>query len=196
LNEEYVIEKSQIINQLLSKVKINTAIDLGANNGYFSKLLASHNISTVASDIDPNCINQLYQANKQKNITNIQPLIVDLAVPTPAIGWANQERDSFWDRCHFDLSLALALIHHLAIGRNISLDQVAKQFSKISQYLIIEFVPKADPKVQILLENRQDIFDEYTLENFEQVFQKYYFIIDKQPVPATHRMLYLLEKKS
>jgi hypothetical protein len=195
LNEEYVLEKSQIIGQLLSKIEVKTAIDLGANNGYFSKLLASNNITTVASDIDANCINQLYLDNKQKKVTNIHPLIVDLAVPTPAIGWANRERDSFWDRCHFELSLALALIHHLAIGRNVSLDQVAEQFSKISQYLIIEFVPKTDPKVQILLENRQDIFDEYTLEGFERIFQKYYSIIDKQPVPATHRMLYLLEKK-
>jgi 2-polyprenyl-3-methyl-5-hydroxy-6-metoxy-1,4-benzoquinol methylase len=195
LNGEYVIEKSQIINQLLSKIKVKTAIDLGANNGHFSKLLASNNITIVSSDIDPNCINQLYLDNKQKNVTNIQPLIIDLAVPTPAIGWANQERESFWERCNFDLSLSLALIHHLAIGRNISLDQIADQFSKISQYLIIEFVPKSDPKVQILLENREDIFDEYTLEGFERIFQHYYTVIDKQPVTDTHRMLYLLEKK-
>jgi ribosomal protein L11 methylase PrmA len=196
LNEEYVVEKTGIISNLLSKIKANTAIDLGANNGYFSKLLSSNNIATVASDIDPNCVNQLYIDNKNKNVTTIHPLIIDLAVPTPAIGWANKERDSFWQRCNFDLSLALALIHHLAIGRNVPMGQIAEMFSQISKYLIIEFVPKSDPKVQLLLENREDIFDEYTIEGFEKNFLKHYSIIDKQPVANTHRMMYLLEKKS
>ena len=72
---------------------------------------------------------------------------------------------------------------------------MAKYFCSISKYLIIEFVDKNDSKVQKMLLNRKDIFDDYTQENFENIFGNYYKILYKNKIPDTERTLYLMEKK-
>jgi hypothetical protein len=59
---------------------------------------------------------------------------------------------------------------------------------------LIEFVPKTDAKVQLLLQNRVDIFDEYTVADFEQVFSKKYKVLLQEKIAGTDRILYLMEK--
>jgi len=69
----------------------------------------------------------------------IQALKVNICNPTPAIGWNNTERKSFWDRCNPDTIMCLALLHHLCISNNTPLDYVAKLFSEHCEHLIIEW---------------------------------------------------------
>ena len=89
-------------------------------------------------------------------------MLVDLTNPSADTGWANSERDSLAARCNADCVLALALIHHLAIGNNVPLHYMAQYFfASLAEWLIIEFVPKSDEKVQQLLISREDIFAEY-----------------------------------
>ena len=89
----------------------------------------------------------------------ILPLILDLANPSPAIGWALEERSSFLERGEPDVMLALALVHHLAIGNNVPLPSVARLFARMAPRAIVEFVPKDDPMTRRLLAARPDIFD-------------------------------------
>ncbi len=90
--------------------------------------------------------------------------------------------------------LALALVHHLAIANNVPLTLIANWLQLMSQYLIIEFVPKSDEKVKLLLQNRKDIFDDYSLENFKQVFAQKYQILKEQKVGNTNRVLFLMKR--
>src|SRR5205814_7950689 len=113
-----------------------TAIDLGANEGVFSFLLSGRNIRTVAADFDHTAVNQLYRKIKKENNENILPLLIDVANPTPSIGLNNAERKSFLERVNVDLALALALVHHLAIGKNIPIEKMAEFFGKITNWLI------------------------------------------------------------
>ena len=194
---DYLENKHQIIQQWLEKTKpLSTTVDFGANTGEFSKLTASNNIQTIATDFDPYCINALYREIKKTGEKNILPLIIDLSKPSPAIGVNNEERDSFINRTRVDLVLALALIHHLAIGKNIPFDKIASLFHQSGHNLIIEFVPKADEKVQLMLKTKKDIYASYTEENFELVFKKYFTIQNKQPVNNTGRILYLMIKNA
>ncbi len=195
LSDEYLRSKDLIVSNLLSKISLKSALDFGTNTGRYAQLLSSKNIPVVATDFDHNCIDNLYCEIKKNQTKNILPLVIDLANPTPALGFANNERDSFLNRSHSDLILALALVHHLAIGKNIPLNKIAEQFSSIGNYLIIEFVPKSDEKVKLLLQNREDVFLSYTLENFELTFSKFYSIIEKQIVNSTNRVIYLMQKK-
>jgi hypothetical protein len=195
LSDEYLRNKDLIISNVLAKISVKSAVDFGTNTGRYAQLLSSKNIPVVATDFDAKCINNLYCEIKKDQTKNILPLVIDLANPIPAIGFANNERNSFLNRCHPDLVLALALIHHLAIGKNIPLHKIAEQFSSIGNYLIIEFIPKSDEKVKLLLQNREDIFSSYTLENFEHTFSKFYSIIEKQNVNSTNRIIYLMQKK-
>ena len=132
---------------------------------------------------------------KEKNETNILPLILDLTNPTAAIGFANEERENIEQRAkNVDLIMALAIIHHLAISNNLPLEKIADYFARLSENLIIEFVGKEDSQVKILLATREDIFPDYTVEGFEKAFSKYYNIVEKRPIENTERILYLFKK--
>jgi hypothetical protein len=136
----------------------------------------------------------LYNNIRKEKIKNIVPLCASLNMPSPAIGWNNEERVSIIARLKTDLVLALALVHHLAIAENIPLNFIAAWLTNMSPYLLIEFVPKEDEKVQLLLQNREDIFENYTYDNFKKVFTSYYHIIKEEKIGSTNRILFLMER--
>ena len=92
--------------------------------------------------------------------------------------------------------LALALVHHLAIGNNVPLERVAAFFKTLGPWLAIEFVPKEDPEVQRLLASRQDIFSGYTQPDFEAAFSRHYNIQRVEPLRNSLRTLYLMNAKA
>jgi 2-polyprenyl-3-methyl-5-hydroxy-6-metoxy-1,4-benzoquinol methylase len=191
----YLDEKKKIISQLLSQVHGKKIIDLGANDGEFSFLSAEKGFTVIATDNDEQCISNFYKKIRKKGITNILPLCIDIANPSAATGFANKERTSINDRLKGDAVMALALIHHLAIGKNIPLQMLAAWLSELAPQLIIEFISKDDKKTQLLLQNKKDIFSIYTKENFENIFQQYFSIVSLNKVGNTSRFIYLMKKK-
>ncbi|MGE5108396.1 MAG: hypothetical protein ACM3H8_12675 [Sphingobacteriales bacterium] len=196
LSKDYLAAKEQFVKEFISLSDHKTILDLGANTGEFSLLAAQTSERVIAADFDADCINNLYNQTKQNKNKNIFPLVINISNPTPAIGWANKERESFWQRINVDLVMALALVHHLCISGNISFTMLADVFKTKCRYLIIEFVPKADPKVQQLLNYRKDIFEEYTEPNFEKTFSNYFVIIKQETIISTNRILYLMKNKN
>ncbi|MES2850259.1 MAG: SAM-dependent methyltransferase [Bacteroidota bacterium] len=193
----YITEKKKIIELWVDQLPgIKKAADLGANDGEFSKLAAGKNIAVIAADFDPWCINNLYREIKSSGIKNIQPLIIDLSNPSPSIGVNNAERDSFIKRCKADLVLALALIHHLVIGKNIPFEKVANFFSTAGNNLVIEFVPKKDEKVELMLKDKKDIYTTYNQQAFLTAFEKYFSVVDRKIIGNTNRVLFLMKKIS
>jgi ribosomal protein L11 methylase PrmA len=191
LSKEYLAEKKEAVRQLLQNVSYETVLDLGANEGEFS-FLCREDARVVATDIDSGCINELYKKIRSAHKTNILPLVVDLTQPAAARGWMHAEQPSFLSRAKAELTLALALIHHLCIGSNLSFQQVAELLAQCTRQLIIEFVPKKDPKVKEMLKNRTDIFDTYSQEQFELVFGNYFTIREKVKLQEADRTLYLM----
>ena len=195
LRNNYLEEKKNIVNRWLNRLEaLNTAADLGSNKGEFSGMLSARGIHTIATDYDPSCINDLYKSIKVSGEEKIQPLIVDLANPTPATGFNNTERNSFYNRLDTDLVLALALIHHLCITKNIPLEKIAGMFHQISRHLIIEFVPKEDAKIKIMLQQKKDIYSNYSEESFVASFSEFFSIEEKQTIPGSQRTLYLMKR--
>ena len=121
--------------------------------------------------------------------------MLDLTNPSPALGWNNEERDSFAARGPADMALALAVIHHLAISNNVPLSQLANFFAARCRWLVIEFVPKSDSQVQKLLTSRQDIFPDYTREGFEAAFSTRFKTCKSVSVRDSERTLYLMEAR-
>ncbi len=192
----YLEEKKTILQKWLSQESsISTAIDAGANAGEFSKLLAQKNIFTIATDFDPYCINTLYKETRATKVNNILPLILDLSNPSPAIGVNHHERASFLERANADLVLCLAVIHHLTIGKNIPFEKVAYLLGTLGKNLIIEFVPKEDEKVQLLLASKKDIYTTYSKEDFVRVFSNYYNIDKEEKIADSGRALFYMKKK-
>ena len=192
----YLAHKRKLIESWLQKTKPATLADHGANTGEFTRLAASMNIPVIAVDSDAACIESLYRESTHKRMDSgdILPLVVDISKPPPSIGVNNNERASFIGRLHTDTALALALIHHLAIGKNIPFEKVAAYFQQTCQDLIIEFVPKEDEKVQFMLSQKKDIYTDYTEANFEKTFSHYFSIEKKEKIDDSDRTLYLLRK--
>ncbi|MGN0013790.1 MAG: SAM-dependent methyltransferase [Candidatus Gastranaerophilaceae bacterium] len=195
-DDESFQQKKDIVSEFIEKIKPQKIWDLGGNIGIFSRIASDKDINTVSFDIDPLAIEKSYLTVKEQGEKKILPLILDLTNPSPSIGFANEERDNIVLRAkNVDCIMALAIIHHLAISNNLPLEKVAEYFSRMSKNLIIEFVPKEDSQVQILLATREDIFPNYNVEGFEQAFSDYYNIKEKQPIEGTQRILYLMELK-
>lgn len=194
LGDDYLKAKTILVKSFSNFVDFKTMIDLGANDGHFS-LLFGENKNVIATDADNNCINDLYLKIKKEGRQNILPLVNDLTTPSPAIGWANTERESITTRLKADLVMALALIHHLAIAKNIPLPIIANWLQPMGEHLIIEFVPKDDEKVKLLLQNRKDIFDRYSLDHFKAAFAPAFKIVREEKVGNTNRILFLMKRK-
>lgn len=194
LSSDYLIEKKKLVSSFLNEMSYNSVIDLGANEGEFS-LLCKEDALVVSTDFDSSCINSLYTKVKNKKLKNVLPLVVDLTYPSPAMGWMNHERSAFISRKKFDVGFALALIHHLAVGKNLSFDQLAVFFAGLCNQLLIEFVPMDDPKVKEMLTWREDIFDGYTEELFQAAFEKHFLMKKKITVPGSLRILYFFQKQ-
>jgi SAM-dependent methyltransferase len=192
---EYTIVKKQIIADMLEDVKPGKVLDWGANTGIFSRLAAEKGSFVVSVDADPSCVDQNYLKNGVNEEKNIHPLLLDLMNLSPSIGWGNKERISFNDRFKPDLIMALALIHHIVIKWNVSFEMVASQFAAMAEYLIIEFIPADDDKVQTLLLNRTESFPDYNKVKFEEAFLCFYNIIRQIPCEFNTRIFYLMKRR-
>lgn len=190
-------KKEEMVSLLLDQIDVagSKVLDLGANTGVFSDLAAKKAAYVVSADVDPVAVEKNYQRQKNVGSQNIHPLLIDLINPSPAIGWNNVERNTFYSRCNSKVVMALALIHHLAISNNLPLSKIASFFADLAPFLIIEFVPKSDSQAQRLLKAREDIFPNYSSEGFEEAFKSYFTVKKKETLAGTSRTLYLLERK-
>jgi ribosomal protein L11 methylase PrmA len=195
LQDNYFKDKGKIMSGLVEKINFSSAIDLGSNTGEFAIMMEKKGSDVIALDIDQLCIERLFIHTAEKKL-RITSLVSDLLNPAPALGWDNQERHSLLQRLHADLILALALVHHLCIGRNLPFVKLAETISRMGQYLIIEFVPKDDEKVQQLLRHREDIFHDYNEENFLTAFSHHFNVIESAKVGNSGRTIFLMKKKT
>jgi len=188
--------KLLLVGEYIDIIQPGSLWDLGGNIGLFSRLASDRGIVTVSFDVDHNAVEQNYLTSKGEGSSYLLPLVLDLTNPSPNLGWHNNERMSLFDRSSPDVVLALALIHHLAISNNVPLEWLAKFFSSLSPWLVIEFVPKSDPQVGRLLATREDIFPDYSQEGFERAFSEHYTMQDTTQVRDSDRILYLMKKRA
>lgn len=187
--------KRELVDRFVARTEAKTAWDLGANDGRFSRAASARGILTVASDIDPVAVELNYRQVKERREEFLLPLRMDLTNPSPDLGWAHAERESLLARGPADLVIALALVHHLAIGNNVPLPRVAEFFAAAGRWLIIEFVPKSDSQVQRLLATREDVFPDYTEEGFATAFGAVFETVAAEPIPGSERTLHLLRSR-
>jgi ribosomal protein L11 methylase PrmA len=194
LSKDYLEHKKNVVSHFIQNIPYATVLDAGCNDGTFS-LLCKPEAEIIAADSDSICINQLYRRIKQEKLRHILPAVIDLTFPPGGYGWNNSEYPAFLDRKEYDLVLALALIHHLCIGKNIPMQKIAAFFDAIATHLVIEFIPKEDPKVQEMLYDREDIFDAYTESEFELCFGVYFIIAAAERIKDSHRKIYKMKRK-
>jgi SAM-dependent methyltransferase len=187
--------KKDSVREFLAERRPRSVLDLGCNTGDYSRIAADCGAQVIATDSDAAAIDRLYQALRLKP-RPITPVVLDIANPSPAIGFRNEERARFLDRVHADCLLALALLHHLLVSSNLSLDQVSHLFADLTrEYAVVEFVPPADPMFQRLLRFRVNLFEQVTLEACRKAFLNRFDILKEVPIPNSSRTLLFLQKR-
>jgi hypothetical protein len=188
--------KEALVGRFLAEAGGDVVWDLGANTGRYSRVAAGLGRNVVSWDIDPAAVERNYRDVRRGNEERILPLVLDLANPSPGLGWANEERRTVADRANADVLLALALVHHLAIGRNVPLERISDYLAGLAPTLIIEFVPKDDPMVQTLLATREDVFADYTIDGFRGAVGGRWHIAIEEAIEGTQRRLFLLTRRT
>ncbi len=179
----------------ISRNNFNNVLDLGCNEGEYSKIFDSNGSNVVSTDFDNECLNKICT---NKNNNNLTVFKIDLSNPSPAIGWVNKEHESFIKRMEkkFDLVLCLGLIHHLQVTERVPLENILNMLENLTKKkLVIEFVSNKDEKFEQLAGSNIELYLDYSQDYFETVIKKKFNILDKLNLKNAKRTLYYLEIK-
>lgn len=187
--------KKALVREFLVQAKAGEVLDIGCNTGDYSRIAADCGADVLATDFDMGAVEQMYRRLKQEP-RSITPMVVDIANPSPGIGYMNAERPAFLDRAKPDCVLALAVIHHLLVGANLPMAAIRDLFASLTRkHLVLEFVPTDDIMFRKLIEFRVNLFDAITLDHCLAVFGEKFALVRQAPVQNSPRTLLLLEKR-
>ena len=189
--------KESFVKDALGEFSPRRVLDIGANTGHFSEMAAVGGASVIAIDSDQAAAGRIWQRASEKKL-DILPLVVDLARPTPALGWRNREFSSFLDRARggFDMVMMLAVIHHMLVTERVPLEEILSLAAELTtDLLLIEFVEPADPMFRRLARGRDALYAHLTAPYFESACAANFRIVQRQPIPGSSRTLYLLRRR-
>jgi SAM-dependent methyltransferase len=193
---EYLKDKEATIRRWLDIIKPKSILDLGSNTGKFSFIAAEYAERVISLEGDTKCVDKIEEQINLRKLDNLYTLIGNIAELTPSLGFHNFETKSINSRVNSDLVLGLALVHHLHINNQLSFAQIVEMFFLFSsQYLIVEFIPITDNKVQLLMRDKKINLSDYNEVSFTNILSKWYNIIENVSLKETERKLILLKKR-
>lgn len=186
--------KTVFVEEAIARVSPSTVWDIGANDGHFSRLAARTADHVVAMDVDEPVVDRLYRSLRDVGEQRVLPLVVDLADPSPGLGWEGRERQPLEQRGRPDLVLCLAVMHHLVIGRSVPVARFVDWLAGLDASVVLEFVGRADPMVQRLTLNRleHEIHRGYDDASIRGELERRFRIEREQALPSGHRTLFHL----
>jgi ribosomal protein L11 methylase PrmA len=192
-------QKEEFVRQTAHSRRWKLVWDLGANTGTYSRIAAAKAETVVALDADHFAVESLYQSLKDAGDggnARILPLVVTLADPSAGRGWRGIERRALIDRGRPELTLCLALIHHLVIGHGVPVRELIDWLAEICNHLVIEFVDKQDPMVVQLLRGRRDNYSDYDRAHFERSLGERFEVHHSEVLGSGTRKLYYATSRS
>ncbi len=143
--------KAEFLESALGRLGATRVLDLGANDGFFSKIAARSGSHAIAVDGDEAVLDQLYRTAGDANLSVV---VNDLGNPSPSQGWAGTERPSLVERAQPDLIVAYGLIHHLIYTASIPPRRVMEWLRSFDCPVLVEFVSPQDEMVARLSANK------------------------------------------
>ncbi|MGD0736745.1 MAG: class I SAM-dependent methyltransferase [Terracidiphilus sp.] len=194
-------EKQRFVAAVLERCRPARVLDIGANTGTYSLLASKAGAQVVALDSDSAAIEALGRTASEQS-QPITAMVANIARPTPAVGWRNQEQLSLLQRLtgegrltgKFDLVLMLAVIHHLILREQLPLPHIADLCASLtSRWLVLEWVPPADPMFQEWLRGRDDLYGSLSEDDLKLAFAPFFHVADRAEL-GNHRVLFLFER--
>ncbi len=193
--------KREIIKQWITPLAPQKLIDVGGNDGTFARTVIDSVPHIIVTDIDSNSVDHNYKQLQINKESNMLPFVCDVLQPAPGVGFNNTERNSLLERLADyapDVTLALALIHHITLSGNVPFGKSAEFFASFSKTLIIEFPMREDSWAESLLVRKREFinhFDFYNDEEFEKNYLKYFTLEKREMITGTKRILYHFKRK-
>lgn len=186
--------KSDFLAASLAGQRPQVVWDVGANDGHFSRQAAASGGYVVAIDSDEVVLDELYRSLAADRVDTVQPLLQDIADPSPGLGWRGTERAPLALRSSPDLVVCFAVIHHLVAGRNLPLREVVDWLADIGGRVVLEFVPPDDPMVCRLVANKRphEVHTDYTEDALRSYIDERFMIDREEAVPEGKRRLFAL----
>jgi SAM-dependent methyltransferase len=194
LSDTDLDDKQKSTLQIIEKVKPNceTFLDIGCNVGWYSRAAHGMGYRVVAIDVDEACIAELY-AHAKETESKILPLVSDFRTCLDII---NQTHPSFVNRIQCDVTLSLALLHHLVFFQHLDFPFIAERLDALTKKIaIVQFITREDGYVKHWLKTADRNYDWYTMDNFISSMTKYFpkhEVFESSPVG---RKLIVFEKK-
>jgi hypothetical protein len=174
--------KQRVILESIESTRPDTVLDVAGNIGWFSILAARQGCEVVCLDVDEACMNVLYDTARTEGLS-ILPLVMDVSSTTPAVEPIEHDGEEIRslvggtpplmlaapERLRSDMVLALGILHHLALGQGLGLDDIVVKLGALTgRHLLLEFVARdddlitAEPDFFPALADRPSDFDWYT----------------------------------
>ncbi len=186
-----VAAKEAFVREAAARRRWRLVWDLGCNDGRYTRLAARESDYTVAVDADTAVVDALYRALREERAATILPLVANVADPSPGLGWRGRERRPLDERARPELTLCLALVHHLALSANLPVGDFLDWLAGLGTALVIEFPTRDDPMVRRLLARKgPDANPDYATAAFERALAERWRIDRREPLPSGTRILY------
>jgi len=188
-SDEGVARKKQFVAEFAEAVKPQILWDIGCNTGdYSAAALGAGAGLVIGFEPDTSALDKAYLRAKGEGL-NFLPLCLDVVNPSPNQGWRQRERMGLSERAPADGMIALAVLHHMNIGRNVPLKDALKWLMALAPAGVVEFVPKGDPMIDKMLTFRDDIFEELTAETFDALVAADARIVKSETITEQGRRL-------
>ena len=85
-------QKDEFVRTIATSQSWPLVWDLGCNNGRYSRIAAEGAQQVIAIDADPGPVELLYRELRDAGEGKIHPLTMNIADPSPGLGWNGLER--------------------------------------------------------------------------------------------------------
>ncbi|WP_377157441.1 class I SAM-dependent methyltransferase [Roseateles sp. UC29_93] len=184
------------LTQWLAAQPREWVLDFGCNSGEFSRLAAATGSRVIAVDADHGAV----QAGVKQNTAGIHWVVAPMDDLRGGYGWSGTEHPGLPERLRggADMTLMLALLHHLVIGASIPMQRVAEFAASCTrEALVVELIEPTDPQIALMRSqrHRDDPFPSVTVQC--QAFLDAGFVQQEQVrLPSGQRVLTLLRRAS
>ena len=183
--------KEEFVREVVHMREWNRVWDIGCNEGRHSRIAAENSRYVVALDGDAAVVDRLYRSLAAAGEARILPLAVDVTDPSPALGWHGLERQTLDARGKPELTLCLAVLHHVVMSGNVPVAEFLSWLRELGTALVIEFPTRDDPRVAALLQRKKEgAHPDYDRQAFERELADRFDIVRTEELASGTRILH------